>query len=58
MRQALLNIGVLQLAMTSLSALTSHSAHQQKFQFTRLSIWTLEKKVKSKIVNKIVTKKS
>ena len=44
MRQALLNIGVLQLAMTSLSALTAHSAHQQKFQFTRLSIWTLEKR--------------
>ena len=47
MRQVSLNMGLLQLAITSLSVLVSHSTHQQEFQFTRLSIWTLKQKTKS-----------
>ena len=47
MRQVSLNMGLLQLAITSLSVLVSHSTHQQEFQFTRLSVWTLKQKTKS-----------
>ena len=42
MFQASLNVGILQLAMTSLSVLTSHSMHRQtrSFELAERIIWT------------------